>query len=170
MWPRHHGIPKNLCLVPSATLPNETSKYIRREPIFPISKNAAAIPIPNSKNNFHPQGGPAIRTHPAPGRGALVDWRDMDAFGAFNILRNELLAAAVSRPELLPVRILAGVALIAVIAAFVHVLRHLKEIERTIVEDDLVPEERGPRNNMVLIVCAIPIIVVALLLFLVMKA
>jgi hypothetical protein len=57
-----------------------------------------------------------------------------------------------------------------VIIAFVHVLRHLKQIEQTIVKDDLVPTERGPRNNALLMVCAIPIIVVALLLFLVIKA
>jgi hypothetical protein len=78
-----------------------------------------------------------------------------------------VLAAA---PELLPIRILAGIALVAVIIAFVHVLRHLKQIEQTIVKDDLVPTERGPRNNVLLMVCAIPIIVVALLLFLVIKA
>ena len=73
-------------------------------------------------------------------------------------------------PELLPVRVLAGMALVAVIVAFVHVLRHLKQIERTIVKDDLVPTERGPRNNVLLMVCAIPIIVVALLLYLLVKA
>ena len=44
-----------------------------------------------------------------------------------------ILAAA---PELLPVRILAGIALVAVIVAFVHVLRHLKRIEQTIVKDE----------------------------------
>ena len=70
---------------------------------------------------------------------------------------------------LLPIRILAIVALIAVIIAFLHVLRHVRKIEQTIIADDLVPSERGPRNNMVLIVCAIPIIVVALLLFLMLK-
>lgn len=78
-----------------------------------------------------------------------------------------VLAAA---PELLPVRIIAAIALVAVIVAFVHVLRHLKSIERTIVKDDLMPVERGPRDNVVLMVCAIPIIVVALLFYLVMKA
>jgi undecaprenyl pyrophosphate phosphatase UppP len=77
------------------------------------------------------------------------------------------LAAA---PELLPVRIVAAIALVAVIVAFVHVLRHLKSIERTIVKDDLVPTERGPRNNVLLMVCAIPIIVVGLLFYLVIKA
>jgi hypothetical protein len=82
-------------------------------------------------------------------------------------LAESILAAT---PELLPIRILAGIALIAVIAAFVHVLRHLKSIEGTMVKDNLVPSERGPRNNMVLIVCAIPIIVVGLLLFLIINA
>ena len=78
-----------------------------------------------------------------------------------------LLAGA---PELLPVRIVAGLALVAVIVAFVHVLRQLKSIEQTIVKDDLVPTERGPRNNVLLMICAIPIIVVALLFYLVIKA
>jgi undecaprenyl pyrophosphate phosphatase UppP len=76
------------------------------------------------------------------------------------------LAAA---DQLLPVRIVAGIALVAVIVAFVHVLRHLKSIEQTIVKDDLVPAERGPRNNVLLIICAIPIIVVTLLFYLVIK-
>ena len=78
-----------------------------------------------------------------------------------------ILAAA---PELLPVRIIAAIALVAVIIAFVHVVRHLRSIEQTIVKDDLVPTERGPRNNVLLMVCAIPIIVVALLFYLVLKA
>jgi len=78
-----------------------------------------------------------------------------------------ILAAA---PELLPVRIIAAIALVAVIIAFVHVVRHLKSIEQTIVKDDLVPTERGPRDNVLLMVCAIPIIVVALLFYLVLKA
>jgi undecaprenyl pyrophosphate phosphatase UppP len=78
-----------------------------------------------------------------------------------------ILAAA---PELLPVRIVAAIALVAVIVAFVHVLRHLKQIEKTIVKDDLVPAEGGPRNNVLLMVCAIPIIVVALLFYLIIKA
>lgn len=69
-----------------------------------------------------------------------------------------------------PIRGLAGVALVAVVAAFIYVLQHLKKIERTIMADDLIPAERGPRNNMVLIICAIPIVVVTLLLFLIIKA
>ena len=84
------------------------------------------------------------------------------------IKSTDLFVAAA--PELLPVRIIAAIALIAVIVAFVHVLRHLKSIERTIVKDDLIPIERGARDNIVLLVCAIPIFVVALLLYLVMKA
>jgi heme/copper-type cytochrome/quinol oxidase subunit 2 len=70
---------------------------------------------------------------------------------------------------LLPIRILAIVALLLVIAAFVYVLRHLRKIENTIVADDLVPPRRGPRNNMVLVICALPIAVVAVLLFLIFK-
>ena len=80
----------------------------------------------------------------------------------------ELILAA--RPALLPIRIVAGIALVAVIAAFIYVLRHLKKIEQTIVADDLVPTERGPRNNVVLMICAIPIIIVTLLLYLIIKA
>lgn len=80
----------------------------------------------------------------------------------------ELILAAA--PQLLPVRIVAAIALVAVIIAFVHVLRRLKSIEQTIVKDNLMPTERGPRNNVLLMVCAIPIIVVALLLFLIIKA
>ncbi len=79
-----------------------------------------------------------------------------------------LLAAA--PPALLPIRILAAVALFAVILAFVYVLRHLRQIEKTIIADDLVPTERGPRNNILLIICAIPIVVVSLLLFLIFQA
>ena len=70
---------------------------------------------------------------------------------------------------LLPIRILAVVALLAVVLAFFYVLRHLKNIDRMIVADKLIPIERGPRNNMVLIVCAIPIVVIALLVFLIIN-
>jgi hypothetical protein len=79
-------------------------------------------------------------------------------------MRTLVLAAA---PGLFPIRIMAIVALVAVLLAFVYVVRHLKKIEQMIVRDDLVPAERGPRNNMVLIICAIPIVVVSLLLFLI---
>jgi hypothetical protein len=71
---------------------------------------------------------------------------------------------------LVPIRILASVALVAVILAFIYVLRHLKKIEQTIVSDNLVPERRGPRNNVVLIICAVPIVIVTLLLFLIITA
>ena len=70
----------------------------------------------------------------------------------------------------MPIRTLAIVALVAVIAVFIHVLRHLKKIERTIVADKLIPAQRGPRNNLVLIICAVPIVIITLLLFLVIKA
>lgn len=71
---------------------------------------------------------------------------------------------------LLPIRVMAVVALLAVIGAFIYVLRHLKKIEGMIVANHLIPVERGPRNNVVLIICAVPIIVTALLLFLILKA
>ncbi|MEP7014110.1 MAG: hypothetical protein ABI925_01585 [Verrucomicrobiota bacterium] len=71
---------------------------------------------------------------------------------------------------LLPIRVLAGLALLAVIVAFIYVLRHLKQIERKIAVDNLIPTQRGPRNNVVLIICAVPIIVTALLLFLILNA
>jgi hypothetical protein len=79
-----------------------------------------------------------------------------------------LILAAVD--HLLPIRILAALALLAVIGAFVYVFRHLNQIERTISSDNLVPAQRGPRNNVVLMMCAIPIIVMSILLFLVLKA
>jgi hypothetical protein len=80
-----------------------------------------------------------------------------------------LALIAMSDP-LLPIRILAGLGLVAVVSAFVYVFSHLRRIEKTIAKDNLVPAERGPRNNLVLIICAIPIIVTAVLLFLVLKA
>ncbi|MFZ3377689.1 MAG: hypothetical protein WA183_19245 [Chthoniobacterales bacterium] len=85
-------------------------------------------------------------------------------------LSNVGALALLASDPLLAVRILAGIAFIAVICAFVYVLRHLRQIEKTIVADALVPKELGPRNNLVLMICAIPIIVVALLLFLIVKA
>jgi hypothetical protein len=65
------------------------------------------------------------------------------------------------------VRIVAVIAFLAMICAFLYVLRHLRKIEKTIVADDLVPSELGPRNNMVLMVCLIPLIVTALLVYLI---
>lgn len=76
---------------------------------------------------------------------------------------------AVTDP-LLPIRVMALIALLAGIGTFIYVLRHLQKIERMIAADDLVPKERGPRNNVVLIICAVPIVVTLLLLFLVSKA
>ncbi len=71
---------------------------------------------------------------------------------------------------LLPIRILAFVGLIAVVFTFIYVLRHLQKIERMIAADDLVPKQRGPRNNVVLIICAVPIVITLLLLFLLFRA
>lgn len=70
----------------------------------------------------------------------------------------------------MPIRVLGVIALTAVIIAFIYVLTHLRKIERMIVADNLVPVERGPRNNTVLIICAVPIVVTALLVFLILKA
>lgn len=79
-------------------------------------------------------------------------------------------AVVLAVDPLLPIRILAVIALVAVIWTFVHVLRHLRKIRQTIEKDNLIPPESGARDNLVLIVCAIPIIVVSLLLFLIAKA
>jgi hypothetical protein len=73
-------------------------------------------------------------------------------------------------PALAPIRIVAGIALAAVIAIFVYVLRHLKKIEAEIVADELVPKGRGPRNNMIFIASAVTFVIVCLLIFLIVKA
>lgn len=86
---------------------------------------------------------------------------------------NAIITAAavfVAASPLFPIRVLAGLALIAVIAVFVHVLRHLRTIERTIKADNLIPAQRGPRNNILFILCAVPIIIVSVLFFLLIKA
>jgi len=64
---------------------------------------------------------------------------------------------------LLAVRIVAIIAFLAMICAFVYVFRHLRKIEKAIVADELIPTEIGARNNMVLMVSLIPLIVTALL-------
>jgi hypothetical protein len=69
--------------------------------------------------------------------------------------------------RLLPIRIVAVIAFIAMICAYIYVLRHLRKIEKTIVADNLVPTELGARNNMVLMVCLLPLIATALLLYLI---
>jgi hypothetical protein len=86
--------------------------------------------------------------------------------GQFSVIGFTLFLAA---DALMPIRILAVIALIAVVVAFIYVLTHLRKIERMIVSDELVPAERGPRNNVVLIACAVPVVVMALLLFLILK-
>ena len=83
-------------------------------------------------------------------------------------MNHELILATTD--SLLPIRIVAIIALVAVVLTFIYVLQHLKKIERTIVADGLVPTERGPRNNVVLIMCAVPIVITGLLLFLIFKA
>lgn len=79
-----------------------------------------------------------------------------------------MIAAAPA--ALMPVRIVAAIALIGVIALFLHVLRHLKRIEREFVADDLVPKMRGPRNNMIFIASALTFVVVSLLVYLIVAA
>lgn len=79
-------------------------------------------------------------------------------------------AVFLAADPLMPIRVLAVIALIAVVAAFIYVVTHLRKIEGMIASDNLVPARRGPRNNMVLIACAVPIVVMTLLLFLILKA
>lgn len=55
------------------------------------------------------------------------------------------------------------------LSAHIRLLRRLRKIEKTIVADNLVPSELGPRNNMILMICAIPLVITALLLYLVIK-
>lgn len=85
-----------------------------------------------------------------------------------SLIKTEPMELLATDP-LLPIRILAGVAFVAMSCAFLYVLRHLRKIEETLIADNLVPGELGSRNNMVLMVCLIPLIVTALLLFLIIK-
>ncbi len=87
-----------------------------------------------------------------------------------DVLATIWLFAAAAPSALAPLRIVAGIALVGVIAGFVYVLRHLKNIEAEIVADELVPDGRGARNNMVLITCMVTFVLVSLLLFLIFKA
>jgi hypothetical protein len=80
------------------------------------------------------------------------------------------LSFLLATDPLTPVRVLACIALIAVVAVFVYVLQHLKKIEGLIKADHLAPVQRGPRNNVVLIICAVPIVVITLLVFLIFRA
>ena len=89
----------------------------------------------------------------------------MIVYSQFDLRMVEVLAA----DPLLPVRIVAVIAFVAMICAFIYVMRHLRKIEKTIVADDLVPSELGARNNMVLMICLIPVIVTALLLYLIVS-
>jgi hypothetical protein len=49
-------------------------------------------------------------------------------------------------------------------------LQHLRKIEKTVVADDLVPTELAARNNTVLMICAVPLVITALLLYLAVNA
>src|SRR4051812_2921233 len=78
------------------------------------------------------------------------------------ITNPDVLVPAVSRvillqtvaAGLLSFRVMAIIALCVVIAVFIWGLRHLRKIEKTIVADDLIPVQRGARNNMILMMCA----------------
>jgi ABC-type Fe3+ transport system permease subunit len=65
---------------------------------------------------------------------------------------------------------MAAIALVIVIIIFIWFLRHLRKLEKTTVSDNLVPTSRGPRNNMILFACAVTLIIISLLLFLIIKA
>jgi hypothetical protein len=80
------------------------------------------------------------------------------------------LVSPAAPAALTPIRVVAAIALLGVIGAFVYVVRHLKKIEGEIIADDLVPTNRGPRNNMIFIVSMVTFVVVCLLLFLIVKA
>lgn len=69
-----------------------------------------------------------------------------------------------------PLRVFAAILLVAILCGLVWVLRHLGKLKRELTDDDAIPTERGPRNNMVLVVCALAFAAVCLLLFLVVKA
>ena len=69
-----------------------------------------------------------------------------------------------------PIRVIAGLGLIGVWNIFHWVLRHRRGLTRLAYEDQAVPDLRGPRNNLVLIACAITAVVSSLLLFLVIAA
>ena len=71
---------------------------------------------------------------------------------------------------LLPIRILASLGLIGVWNIFHWVLRHRRRLTRLAYEDQVVPDLRGPRNNLILLACAITAIISSLLLFLVIAA
>jgi hypothetical protein len=78
----------------------------------------------------------------------------------------ELLAT----DRLLPIRIVAAIAFVTMVCAFVNVVRHLRKIEKTIVRDNPVPSELGPHHNMVLMVCLTPLIATALLVYLIINS
>ncbi|MFL6594522.1 MAG: hypothetical protein ACJ8HQ_03670 [Chthoniobacterales bacterium] len=83
------------------------------------------------------------------------------------ILAQETVAPARSGA---PLRVFAAILLVAVLCGLVWVLRHLGKIKRELAEDDVIPTERGPRKNMILVVCALTFAAVCLLLLLIVKA
>ena len=70
---------------------------------------------------------------------------------------------------LLPLRVVAILALAILILGFFWLHRHLRQVEKTIVADDLVPAKGGPRNNAIFILCAFALVLTILLLFLIIN-
>ncbi len=91
----------------------------------------------------------------------------MNLLPSLLVLAQETVAPARSGA---PLRVFAAILLVAILCAVVYVLRHLTKVKQEIADDDLLPTERGPRNNMVFIVCAVTFVAVCLLLFLLVKA
>ena len=69
-----------------------------------------------------------------------------------------------------PLRVFAAILLVGILCALIYVLRHLAGVKKELKDDDVLRTERGPRNNMIFIVCAVTFIAVCLLLFLLLKA
>jgi hypothetical protein len=84
----------------------------------------------------------------------------------FSSLAQEVVTPARSGA---PLRVIASILLLVMLCGVIYVLRNLGKVKRELVADDLMPSTRGPRNNMVLVVCAVSFVVICLLLFLVVK-
>ncbi|HEY0369026.1 MAG TPA: hypothetical protein VGC85_05475 [Chthoniobacterales bacterium] len=69
-----------------------------------------------------------------------------------------------------PLRVFAAILLVLILSTVIYVLRHLTKVKEELREDDIVPTERGARDNMLFLVCAVTFLAVCLLLFLLVKA
>lgn len=89
-----------------------------------------------------------------------------------NLLLFETIAQTTVAPARsgAPLRVLAAILLVAMICGVIYLVRHFARVKREIIADDLVPAQRGPRNNMILVVCALTFVAFCLLLFLLVKA